>query len=182
MQYRTLSLIALLMLGSATAAYALDGAAPTAAWKSHTAKFHYFGFTTHYTCDGLEDKVKTILLHLGARQGAKVHATGCAYGPNTPSPFAWVDATFDTLAVAEGAAGANDVQAQWADFQIAPHRPFDMGDGECELMERMKDVITANFALKDVDYRASCTPHHISIADYGVKGKVLRPLKLAAAK
>jgi hypothetical protein len=182
MQYRTVSLISLLLLAGAMTASAVDSAAPNATWQTHTAKFHYFGFTTHYTCDGLEEKVKAILVHLGARQDAKVHATGCANGPNVPSPFAWVDATFDTVAAADGATGAKAVQAQWTDFQIAPRRPADMGEGECELMDQMKAVITANFALKDVDYRASCTPHHISIADYGIKGKVLRPVKLAAVK
>jgi hypothetical protein len=88
------------------------------------------------------------------------------------------------VAASDTATGADAVQAQWADFQIAPRRPIDMGDGECELMEQMKDVITANFSLKNVDYRTSCTPHQISIADYGIKGQVLRPVavKVAAAK
>jgi hypothetical protein len=184
MQYRAISLISLLMLAGAATAVAADGAPTNATWQSHTAKFHYYGFTTHYTCDGLEDKVKTILVHLGARTDAKVHATGCVNGPNAPSPFAWIDATFSTVAASSSATGADVVQAQWVDFQIAPRRPFDMGDGECELMDQMKDVITRNFALQDLSYRTSCTPHQISTADYGIKGRVLRPVavKVAAAK
>jgi hypothetical protein len=174
MQYRSVSLLAILLFAGAAAA--ADTAATSAAWKEHTAKFHYSGFTTHYTCDGLEQKVKSILVYLGARGDAKVRATGCTRGLNAPSPFAWVDAHFHSVAAADKATGADAVQAQWASFEIAPHRPVDMGDGECELVEQMKDVITANFTLRDVKYHTSCTPHQISLGDYAVSGKVLRPV------
>jgi hypothetical protein len=69
---------------------------PGASWKHQQLKFNYTGFTAHYTCDGLEEKVKQVLRHFGAREGLKVRATGCS-NPNAPSPFAWVEADFDAL-------------------------------------------------------------------------------------
>jgi len=172
MQYRLISLIAALAV--AGAAVAADEAATHASWQEHTVKFHYTGFTTHYTCDGLESKVRTILVYLGARKDARVIASGCARGPNEPSPYAWVEAKFHTLAATDKGAGDGVVKANWSAFELSPRRPTDMGDGECELMEQMKPLITGNFALRDVDYRTSCVPHQISIADYSVRGKVLR--------
>jgi hypothetical protein len=187
MQLRSTSLAGLicgLTLAVGVNAVASDEAATKASWQEHNATFAYSGFTTYYTCDGLEAKVRSILLYLGARKDLKVTSNGCANGPNRPSPTAWVTAHFHTLAASSGAmtagaasgptTGTDAVQAQWSSFELAPHRPQDMGDGECELVERMKPVITANFTLRDIDYRTSCIPHQVTIADYGVRGKILR--------
>ncbi|MDE2219433.1 MAG: hypothetical protein KGJ52_03555, partial [Gammaproteobacteria bacterium] len=78
------SLAALGSLATVGAAAALEGTEPATApaqWHKQTLKFDYTGFTTLYTCDGLEGKVRQILLTFGARDDAKVHATGCNYGP-----------------------------------------------------------------------------------------------------
>src|SRR5664279_122525 len=100
------------VLGCTVAAIALAGAAVTPAaesppaspappvaaqWKAQRLDFSYTGFTTRYTCDGLEDKVRQILLEFGARKDLKVRATGCESGPrgpDYPSRFAWVNAEF----------------------------------------------------------------------------------------
>src|SRR3984957_19034763 len=49
----------------------------TGAWQHHKVRFNYVGFTSLYTCDGLEDHVRQILLHIGARKDIDVRATGC---------------------------------------------------------------------------------------------------------
>jgi hypothetical protein len=143
-------------------------------WKAQTQKFHYTGFTTYYSCDGLEDKVRQVLMHMGARSDVKVRATGCAYGWSEPSPYAWVEARFHALAPTADAAASDVVATHWSKFELSARRPNFMGDGECELIEQMRKVIETSFALRAVDYRASCAAHQISLGDYSVRGQVIR--------
>lgn len=143
-------------------------------WQHHTLKMNYFGFTAHYTCYGLEDHVRDILLHLGARKDAKVSATGCVRGPDVPSPSAWVNLDFYTLAPAADNASATDVvKAYWAPKEIGPRRPYFMGDGDCELVEQLKDTISKSFALKDMVYRTDCVPNQITLDGFRVKAQAL---------
>jgi hypothetical protein len=146
---------------------------PGASWKAQSQKFHYTGFTSYYTCEGLESKVRQILLHLGARKDLKVRATGCAYGLNEPSPYAWVEATFHALAPADSIAAAESVRTHWSNFQLSARRPIFMDAGECELIDQMREVIEKSFATRDLQYRSSCTPHHVGLSDYTVSGQVL---------
>jgi hypothetical protein len=175
-QYQILivRLLAALLMSMLTANSALAaGVNATSTWKAQTQKFNYTGFTTYYTCDGLEDKVRQVLLHLGARSDVKVRATGCAYGWNEPSPHAWVEAAFYALAPTADAAAGEVVATHWSTFELAARRPTFMGDGECELIQQMRRVIETSFALREVDYRASCAAHQISLGDFSVHGQVL---------
>jgi hypothetical protein len=170
-------LVAGALLGSV--AMAAEGAASAAGaepahWNHVKAKFNYFGFTSHYTCDGIEGKVEQILQLFGARKGAKVRATGCERGPGHPSPNAWLEVEFDAPAAGAGATPAETFAARWATLEVAPNRPFDMGAGDCELVEQMRDVLTKNFASKDLAYEAHCIPHQTSLGAFSIKGKVLK--------
>jgi hypothetical protein len=156
----------------------------TGAWQHHKVTFSYYGFTSLFTCDGLEDHVRQILLYLGARRDAKVHASGCPGPYNTPSHSAWVDADFYALAPAADAHGADTVKARWTPLEVTPRRPVFMEDGDCELIQEMKDLITKNFTLRDIEYHADCVPHEQWVGSYAVKGQALRalPLKSNALK
>jgi hypothetical protein len=148
------------------------------AWQHHKVTFSYFGFTSLYTCDGLEDEVRQILLHLGARKDAKVSASGCPGPVGVPSRSAWVDADFYTLAPVAAAGGSDTVKAQWTSLEVRPRRPTFLGEGACELIQEMKDLITQNFSLRDVDYRTSCFPNEVTVDGFAVKGQALRALPL----
>jgi hypothetical protein len=134
-----------------------------------------------YTCDGIEDKTRQILLLLGARKDAKVRATGCTEGPNQPSRSVWVKLEFDALAPGVAAAGAETVTGVWTPIEITAHRPFAMQEGDCELIEHMRNALTQGFAFKDLDYRTNCVPHQVSLGSYSIKGQVLRAAPAAAA-
>jgi len=153
-------------------------AAPTpeaTAWQHHGAKFNFSGFTSAYTCEGMEGKVREILAFLGARRNMQVSAQGCPRGPNSLSHMVWVTVEFDTLApAAAGAAAADLVPAQWTAFRLTAQRPFFMDAGDCELIEAMKPMLTANFSLRALEYSTSCTPHEVTFADFRVKGEVLK--------
>jgi hypothetical protein len=161
--------------GTATAA-----AGSGAQWHEQTMKFTYDGITTLYTCDGLEDKVRVILLEFGARKDVKVRATGCERGSNLPSRFAWVEANYSYLVPGSDAPAANQapdkgtVKSSWSTIEIAPNRPHFMGAGECELIEQMRDALSKGFTLRNVQYRTSCTPHQLSLGAYAVTAEVLK--------
>jgi hypothetical protein len=167
-------------VGNAATPAAESAAAPgdvvNGSWQHHQVTFSYYGITSLFTCDGLEDHVRQILLHLGARKDVKVRASGCPGPYNSPSRSAWVHTDFYTLAPAAGADASSTVKARWTPVEMTPRRPYFMGDGDCELIQAMKDLITKNFTLRDVEYRANCVPHELWIDSYAVKGEALRAL------
>jgi hypothetical protein len=161
-----------------TASLTTAPAPQASAWQHHQAKFNYFGITSLYTCDGLEDKVRLILRYFGARQqGLQVQAQGCPRGPDSVSHVAWVTADFDTLAAAGGEVAAADiVPARWTAIRLNAQRPFFMGAGDCELIDQMRATLTSNFSLRGLAYNATCTPHQVSFADFRVQGEALKSL------
>ena len=150
-------------------------------WRHRQLTFAYSGFTTLYTCDGLEDHVRQILLYLGARKDLKVRATGCPGPFNTPSRTAFVNVDFYALVPAGGSPAAGrpapaTLNGHWTPLELTPRRPNFMGDGDCELMQGMKDFITKNFTLRAVEYRTSCVPNEVTLDGFSVKGQALRAL------
>lgn len=143
-----------------------------ASWQHHHATFYYYGLTSLYTCDGLREKVKQILLYLGARPDLNVQTTACAR-LTAPVHSAYVTADFDTLSLASSAT-SRTVKGQWKPFIVEPNRPNFMGMGECELIDQMKASITADFSLRDLHYATSCFPRSVTIADYSVQGEILK--------
>lgn len=157
-----------------TATATAAGSTTAAEWHPQQLNFTYNGFTTLYSCDGIEGKVRSILLTFGARKDLTVRATGCFEGSLRPSRFAYVRAEFSTLAPATEPGAAGAVKSAWVKVQIAPNRPDFMGAGECELVEQMRDLLQKGFTLRNVDYRTTCVPHQVSMADYSVTAEVLK--------
>ncbi len=145
-------------------------------WQHRKLTFSYVGFTAAYTCDGLENHVRQILLNIGARKDLKVTATGCPGPFNTPSHSAFVNVDFYALVPAADTAGSESVKAYWTALELTPQRPNFMGGGDCELIQGMKDLITENFTLRSVEYRTSCVPNEITLNGFSVKGQALRAL------
>jgi hypothetical protein len=166
------------MVGVAVAEPAAPGPPPQpAVWQTHHAEFDYFGLTARYTCDGLEDKVRQILEYLGARPGVYVRATGCPRGSLSFSRSAFVRVDFSTLIAApeSGATPAETVPAAWTTLQLRSERPMFMGDGDCELIDHMKKLLTDNFSWRgQVAYRTSCPLEDVQFNDYQVQGELLK--------
>jgi hypothetical protein len=156
---------------------AQDGpSAIPSAWQHHKAEFDYFGVTTLYTCDGLEGQVRRILEHLGARKDMHVQARGCPGPANAPSHTASVVADFYSLAPSTDASEANAVKAQWSTVELTGRRPNFMGDGDCELIDAMKTLISQNFRPRDLNYRTTCIPRELEIDGFAVKGEFLHAI------
>jgi hypothetical protein len=178
------ALLALAALPAVRAADDSSAAGPVVAgsWEHHQARFSYFGITTLYSCDGLENNIRALLLHLGARQGdVKVSARGCPQGPSVPGRYAIVDVDFYSLAPSADAGAANSVQARWMPVSVNSTYPHFMSHGDCELMDELKDIVSKNFSLRDLSYRTDCVPHQINVDDFSIKGESLKPLPAAVA-
>jgi hypothetical protein len=151
-------------------------------WAHHQARFSYYGITALYSCDGLEDNIRALLLLLGARKDdVKVNARGCPHGSSVPGHYAIVDVDFYSLSPSTGADAANTVQARWVPVAMNPTHPYFMSHGDCELVDELKDIISKNFSLRDLSYRTDCVPHQVNIDDFSVKAEALKPLPSAVA-
>jgi hypothetical protein len=146
----------LLLAGTARA----EPAPEPGVWQDHQIELAYLGFTSHYSCDGLQSKLELLLRQLGARADAKVTAFGCDRGFGTPSRFPRATMKFATLQPVDGDNGAAaTVAGAWRAVQLAPHRPFNLEDGDCELMEQFRDKVLPLFATRDQQLRLTCVPH-----------------------
>jgi hypothetical protein len=169
-------LLSCALMAGPVMATASDPAATPAQWRTQKLEFTYSGFTAFYTCEGLESKVRYVLLAFGARPDAKVQAIGCDRAQNQPNKIAWIQAEFSSLAPATDASANDAVAAVWTKVQLAPHKPTNMGMGECELVEQMRPMLEKGFSLRNTDYQTSCVPKQMSVADYNVRAEVLQAL------
>jgi hypothetical protein len=161
----------------AAAAPAADQQPVASTWQHHSATFHYFGIIAQYSCAGIEDHVRTLLLYFGARADLKVKANGCPH-EIAPGRVASLDADFYTLAPAADAGAPDTVEAHWSALNVNPWRPIIMSDGDCELMAQMKELIVKNFTLRGLSYRTDCVPQEIN--GFSIKAQVLKALPTPA--
>src|ERR1700730_276817 len=83
----------------------------SAVWTPKELTFLYQGFTTTYSCDGLQDKMRRVLIKLGARRDIQVRGFGCTQ-LEVPDPFAGVRIKMNVLQPA-GKQSGQAVAARW---------------------------------------------------------------------
>jgi hypothetical protein len=152
------------LLGS-SAAFADDSAASQepGVWQKHQYSFAFMGFTTTYSCDGLADKLKRLLLAAGARKDVKSQPGACASPFGRPDKFARADLTFYTLAPGtEQAADAQAVAGTWRSVTFAARSPRELATGDCELVEQFKTNVLPMFTIRNLNNQTTCVPHQES--------------------
>jgi hypothetical protein len=174
--------IAVLLTVTGWAAAADEIGAPaaggeSAVWTPKELTFVYQGFTSRYSCDGLRDKVRSILLELGARQDLKVNESPCSsFG--RPDPFPGVRIKMNVLQPAadkSATAGTQSVPAHWKAVELTPERDAVSAAGDCELVEQVKQSILPLFATRNVEYSSNCLPHQLQIGGTRLRAEVLVP-------
>lgn len=150
--------------------------APTSAlelgvWQKHEYSFQFMGFTSTYSCDGLADKLKILLLAAGARRDAKSQPGACANGFGRPDKFARANLVFYTLAptAADAAADAKPVDAAWRSVSLAARSPRELGVGDCELVEQFRNNVLPLFTTRNIQSHITCVPHQISGSNIDLK-------------
>ncbi|HWZ62798.1 MAG TPA: hypothetical protein VNX02_07250 [Steroidobacteraceae bacterium] len=159
-----LLLATVLSISPTRAAAAESSAAPadaqSAMWTPKQLHFLFQGFTAHYSCDGLEDKIRHALKELGARGDLEVHSTGCSSPLGRPDPFPAVNIKMSVLEPAPDTATAtNLVAAHWKRVDLHLERDPVWEAGDCELLEQIKQKILPLFATRNVDFESNCVPH-----------------------
>lgn len=154
-----------LLLGSNTA----FADQPTAShdrgvWQKHQYSFAFMGFTSTYSCDGLADKLKLLLIAAGARKDVKSQPGACASEFGRPDKFARAELTFYTLAPVGAGQGADDqrVDGAWRPVAFAARSPRELAIGDCELIEQFKNDVLPMFATRNVDNHTTCVPYQES--------------------
>jgi hypothetical protein len=165
-----LSLAAGLLLGSIAMADS-PVASSVGSWQEHKFSFQYMGFTSTYSCDGLADKLKVLLLAAGARPDAKSWPGACASGFGRPDKFARAELTFHTLMPLDSssAADAKSVQGTWRPVAFSARSPRELQIGDCELIEQFFNQVLPMFKTQNVMNSTTCVPHQQSGSTINLK-------------
>lgn len=152
----------------------------SAVWAPKELTFTYQGHTTQYTCDGLRDKMRHILLELGARQDIQVRSFGCIRLAR-PDLFPGVSIRMNVLQPA-GKHGGPAVPSHWKMVDVLAGRdPVDAA-GDCELIGQIKQQVLPLFATRNVDYRSTCQHKQLLVGATRLKAQVLVADQSAAAE
>jgi hypothetical protein len=171
----------------AAAVWSADGEAdaPLAAvWKEQHFSFFYMGRTSRYSCGGLRDKVRALLLELGARRDLTLTALGCeepgsrarlgSVGPSLNIVFfAAALPSQKTPHPAEQAA----MDAQFESFTITNDVFRDMGIADCELVQEFARQILPRFVIRNMKQDILCVPSPQSGSRFLIRGEILRSLQ-----
>ena len=200
--------LSLAVAADAASAQAQTGAnqeSQAAVWTPKESSFTYLGFTAHYSCDGLRDKIYRALLQLGAnKKDLHVSESGCTAAAGRPEPFPGVRIRMSVLEPADAArsdqpattsrsdksakasranqpadaAGSDQapVSAHWQPVSVRIE-DFDHGSdaGYCELMEQIHTKIVPLFATRNVEFKTDCVPFQAGVPSTVLKLEVLKP-------
>ena len=153
-----------------------------AVWKEQRVDFSYMGRTARYSCEGLREKMRSLLLDLGARRDLKVSLLGCNesaplrhgyLGPRLSIVFS-SPALPDAAALRLHAGDLSAVEARYESFTLTSDAFRNYGVGDCELVEEFARQILPKFATKDVKQDITCVPYQASGSRFFVRGEILR--------
>ena len=184
------AIVCALLLSSATllsCATSIDKSKPAQGpWLKHQYSFAYMGFTSTYSCDGLADTLKILLLAAGARADAKSEPGACARGFGRPDKFARADLTFYTLAPPGTGSTANapTVNGIWRPVTFAVRSPRELQIGDCELVEQFRNQVLPMFTTRNIEDHTVCVPYQESgtTIDLKFESFVAAPAGLPAAE
>ena len=154
----------------------------SAVWKEQRLDFSYMGRTARYSCEGLRDKMRSLLLDLGARRDLKVSFLGCNesaplhrgyLGPRLSIVFS-SPALPDAAAQPLHAGDLSAVEARYESFTLTSDAFRNYGVGDCELVEEFARQILPKLATKDVKQDITCVPYQASGSRFFVRGEILR--------
>jgi hypothetical protein len=168
--------------GAATSQAGVPPSAPHAVplmpaeWTPKVLNFVYkHGFTTHYSCEGLRDKMTDILTRLGAGD-IRIRSTGCI-NLTGPDVFPGVHVRMNVLQPAHEWAIGHTVPAQWKKVDLLARRdPVDAA-GDCELIAQIKQDVLPLFVTRNVDYSATCQKRTVLPGATRLTADILLPEK-----
>jgi hypothetical protein len=172
--------VVLLAAGLANAQSPADGAAVDAIWKPQRMNFVYRGYSTLYSCGGLQDKLEKILTTVGARGGSiQLRAYSCDDAqatarfqivltspveatPENVEQLTTYDAHDALIARVRGEQlpSAEDLPrfpAVWKTISFARSREMRLAPGDCELVLQLRRHILPRMAVHIVNDQVRCS-------------------------
>jgi hypothetical protein len=153
-----------------------------AVWKEQHLTFFYVGRTARYSCQGLRDKVRLLLMELGARSDLKVSVQSCdesapRTGGSSLGPTLGVVFSSPAMpdAAAKPAAGNSSVNARFMPFTLTSDVFRNIGLGDCELIEEFTRQILLKMTTRDVRRDIACVPNQMTGSRFFVSGQILKP-------
>ena len=140
-----------------------------AIWVPLQLDFLYRHSTTEYSCSGLEARMKSLLLKLGARPDLDVRGYGCTQLTG-PDPFAGVKIRMNVL---ESAGARPGLGAYWKRVDLLDDREILEAAADCELIEQVAQKILPLFTVRNVDYNATCQARNLLPGATRLKADVL---------
>jgi len=162
--------LALLCASASLALAASNPGQEGAVWVQKELNFRYVGFTTKYSCDGLRDRMRGILLRLGARDDLTLTGYGCV-GVNSPEATPGVRIVMHVLQPST-ATGAES-HAHWKSVDLLADRDLLDAARDCELIAQIHRDVLPLFAVRNVSYSATCSAHSPVVAGTRLKAEVL---------
>lgn len=167
-----------------------------AVWKPVDFQFSYIGFTTAYSCDGLEFRMEQILKAVGAHPDTRVSVTGCP--GNGPSDHAFVRITGGLPVPAASATVQSEpapkeksraellkrlgvkpgfdqdqFPASEKVVDLSRERAAGLQAGDCELMEQLSREVFPKLGLKVLEADQRCFPGQLPITTPRLKVSAL---------
>lgn len=171
------ALLTLSTLRPALAQTEAQGEVTQAVWKRQDVIFVYRSDTTYYNCSALQDKLRQILTHIGARRDVIVQPHACideagvvAFKVTLHSPVPATEenvkalTTYDSQDVltakirGERLPPADELPrfaAEWREFSFARDRKLRIAAGDCDLVQQMRRQILPKLAV-NVTHEAHC--------------------------
>jgi hypothetical protein len=179
-----ISFAAATLLGSTALADTTNLAPSDGSWQQHKFSFQFLGFTSTYSCDGLADKLKVLLLAAGARADAKSWPGACASGFGRPDKFARAELTFYTLSPVDPstAADAKPVKGTWRSVTFSARSPRELQIGDCELVEQFFNQVLPMFKTQNVMNSTTCVPHQQSGSTINLKFETFSAVSIGSGK
>jgi hypothetical protein len=166
-------------------ARALSAGEPMAAvWRERHVEFLYRGRTSRYSCNGLREKVRALLLDLGVRRDLTIVPLGCRDYDREPSGAgeSKLEIAFSSPASRAAAAtrpqeGDDAIDARFEPFSIETDALRNMGIGDCELVQEFARQLLPKLATRKVKQDVHCVPDQPGGSRFLVRGEILKALR-----
>jgi hypothetical protein len=206
---RLLAVLLSFAVGVGSLASARADETVSAVWQVQEIHLPYFGLTTHYSCDGLRDKMREFMTQLGAREDFLVYVAGCTSitGPVRNPSVTMVLATAAPASDETTQALASDAKRSelLARMKSRSKSKAQFGDelfdavikrvtlqskssvspgasGDCELLEQMRRHVLPKIGAKIVSDNVRCTPYQGTVGNPSMEVEVLIPSSPARAR
>jgi hypothetical protein len=156
------------------------GASPTtqpATWVTHDINVDLQSLPQRYYCDEIQQKLRDVLLALGARSNLTVAASRCEIGSRSPT----VRVRF-SLPEPPGrdSQGAMVIQTTAALVRIEAGHPASLQAGDCELMRQIREKMLAPVLHNAMNFNLNCSAPSVRGVHFNLSAQTLQPLNNGA--